>query len=141
VRTDAPTASTLSLSWSDPITITWTWDGAHYANRLNEVPQTWVDQSGKTGQITVDTVVVIIAPVYEAFPPAGVTGSPVPALDTVGSGRVLVFTNGRVLEGRWSRSTEREPFDLRNPDGSLLTVPPGVPWVNVFPDGRPVDWR
>ncbi|MDR9451274.1 MAG: DUF3048 domain-containing protein [Acidimicrobiia bacterium] len=141
VRTDAPTASTLSLSWSDPITITWTWDGAHYANRLNGVPQTWVYQSGQIGQITVDTVVVIIAPVYEVFPPAGVSGSPVPSLDTVGSGRVLVFTNGRVLDGRWSRSTEREPFDLRYPDGSPLTVPPGVPWVNVFPAGRPVDWR
>lgn len=141
VRTDAPLASTISLAWSDPITVTWTWDGTHYGSRLNGVPQTWADEAGRTGQITVDTVVVIIAPVYEALPPDGVIGSPVPALDTVGSGRVLVFTKGRVLDGRWSRSSVREPFELGYPDGSLLTVPPGVPWVNVFPAGRPVNWR
>jgi hypothetical protein len=70
-----------------------------------------------------------------------VAGSPVPAIDTVGSGRVLVFTNGRVFDGRWSRSSIRDPFELRYPDGSLLTVPPGVPWVNVFPADRSVDWH
>ena len=36
---------------------------------------------------------------------------------------------------------EREPFLLRYPDGTALTVPPGIPWVNVFPAGRTVDWR
>jgi hypothetical protein len=140
-RTEAPSASAVTLSWSDPITVTWTWDGTRYRRHLNEVPQTWIDEDDQIGQFTIDTVVVIIAPVYEALPPPGVAGFPVPAIDTVGSGRVLVFTNGRVFDGRWSRSSIRDPFELRYPDGSLLTVPPGVPWVNVFPADRPVDWH
>ena len=141
VRTDAPLASTISLAWSDPITVTWTWDGKRYRSSLNENPQTWVDETGQAGPIAVDTVVAIIAPVYEALPPDEVVGTSVPALDTVGHGRVLVFTNGRVLDGYWSRSTVHEAFDLRYPDGSLLTIPPGVPWVNVFPADRPINWR
>jgi hypothetical protein len=140
-RFDAPAASSISLSWSDPITVTWIWDGARYSSRLNDRPQTWIDETGRTGPITADTVVVIIGSVYEAFPPDGVAGSPVPAIETTGSGRVLVFTRGRVLDGDWSRSSIAEPFLLRYPDGTALTVPPGIPWVNIFPAGRTVDWR
>lgn len=140
-RPDAPRASTISFSWSDPINVTWTWDGLVYSSSLNGTPQTWVDESGQTGPIVADTVVAIIAPVYEAPPPEGINGSPVPALDTVGSGRALVFTNGHVLDGSWSRSALSEPFELSYPDGSVLTVPPGVPWINAFPADRPINWR
>ena len=140
-KADAPIASVISLAWSNPITVTWTWDGEVYSSSLNGVPQTWVDESGQTGRIVADTVVAIIAPAYETLPPEGVNGSPVPALNTVGSGRVLVFTNGHVLDGSWSRSAWSEPFELRYPDGSVLTVPAGVPWINAFPADRPIDWR
>ena len=140
-RPDAPRASTISFSWSDPINVTWTWDGRVYGSSLNGTPQTWVDASGQTGRIVADTVVAIIAPVYEAPPPEGINGSPVPALNTVGSGRALVFTNGHVLDGSWSRSSLSEPFELSYPDGSVLTVPPGVPWINAFPADRPINWR
>jgi hypothetical protein len=140
-RPDAPRASTISFSWSDPINVTWTWDGRGYSSSLNGEPQTWVDESGLTGRIVADTLVAIIAPAYEALPPDGVNGSPVPALNTVGSGRVLVFTNGHVLDGTWSRVAWSEPFELRYPDGSVLTVPPGVPWINAFPADRPINWR
>ena len=45
------------------------------------------------------------------------------------------------LDGRWAKPSTEDWFKLRYPDGSPLTVPPGVPWVNVFPADRPVDWQ
>ncbi len=61
-------------------------------------------------------------------------------MDTVGGGRVLVFAEGGVAEGTWSRDEIDEPFSLTGPDGETLHVPPGMPWISVFPDTRSVTW-
>lgn len=134
-------ASFVAMSWSDPIQVSWSWDGSRYRRALNGIEQTWVDRAGGSGRISADTVVVLFAPVYEATPPNGSTGSSVPALATVGSGRALVFARGTVVEGTWSRDSWREMLRLSHPDGSVLTVPPGIPWVSVFPADRTVSWK
>jgi len=96
--------------------------------------QEWVDEEGEGGRIDADVLVVIAARFYTAFPPSGVEGSAVPAVDSVGTGKAWVFSRGRVWEGTWQRDNEREPFRFFDESGQAATVPSGKLWVSLLPN-------
>lgn len=48
---------------------------------------------------------------------------------TVGSGKVLVFTDGRVVSGTWSRATAEKPTTYTAADGTPILLTPGRTWV------------
>ncbi|MEA1902544.1 MAG: DUF3048 domain-containing protein [Actinomycetota bacterium] len=140
VLPEGPSATSVSLQWSDPVTVTWTWDGTRYLRSRGGGPHNWVLADGSIEQVWVETVVVLVGPVSELAVPPTVLGSPVPVIDTVGQGTALVFAQGRVVEGVWSRATTHDPFMLTTSDGSPLYLPPGTPWINVFPEGRAIGY-
>lgn len=131
-------AEEIEFDWSDGLRVRWEWNGTDYARFTGGEPHRWVDEQGETGQIAAETLVVLFARRYTAVPPS--SGSSVPAMDTVGRGRALVFHGGTVREGEWSRDSIDEPFVLADSSGDLLTVPAGRPWVSVFPNSRSVSW-
>lgn len=137
---DAPTATTIDVSWSDPVSTVWAWDGIRYRRSMGTTAQFWRDDEGNSDRIVADTLVVIFGQYYEVGAPPGVNGSIVPAMATIGSGRLLVFNNGRVLEGTWTRPNNESWFSF-SVDGAELVVPPGIPWFHVIPHDRPVTWN
>jgi len=48
---------------------------------------------------------------------------------TVGSGKVLVFSDGRVVSGTWSRATADKPTTYTAADGTPILLTPGRTWV------------
>ena len=48
---------------------------------------------------------------------------------TVGSGNVLVFTDGRVVSGTWSRASAEKPTTYTAADGTPILLTPGRTWV------------
>ncbi|MDH3259596.1 MAG: DUF3048 domain-containing protein [Acidimicrobiia bacterium] len=134
------TARHITLGFSPETTVVWDWDGERYVRTINGVEGQWMDKDGELGQISADTLVVLFARRYTSSPPAGTSGSSVPAMDTVGSGRALVFAGGGLVEGTWTRDDIDHMFELTGPDDDQLTVPPGIPWISVFPDSRTVSW-
>ena len=70
------------------------------------------------------TNVVVAHVVYEVSPadPAS------PEAQSFDAGRVQVFTQGRVVEGTWSRSTEAPGWDLRSASGEVIALRPGTTW-------------
>ena len=44
------------------------------------------------------------------------------------------------MEGTWERDAVDEPFRLFDADGNPAVVPPGIPWISVFPQERSVTW-
>jgi hypothetical protein len=48
---------------------------------------------------------------------------------TVGSGKVLVFTDGRAIAGTWSRPTADKPTTYTANDGTPILLTPGRTWV------------
>ncbi len=133
-------AESITLSFSPQTTVVWDWDGSSYLRTINGVESQWRNSDGETGRISADTLVVLVASRYTASPPPGSGGSPVPAMDTVGSGRALVFAEGGLAEGTWARDGIDEVFELTGLDGEPLMVPPGVPWISLFPDTRTPTW-
>lgn len=134
-----PAATTVVMSWSNPIQVTWRWDGARYLRWMPSGAHMWTDRAGGTGQVAAESLIVIFGTRYEVAPPPGTIGSAVPAVVTIGSGRMLAFVEGRVVEGTWSRPDNGSWFRFEA-GGAELIIPPGVAWISVFPDDRPVVW-
>lgn len=135
---DAEEATEILFDWSSSTKVTWTWNGSGYERSTGGTTQDWISQDGETQEpIEMDTLIVLYARQYTA---SGSTGSAVPALETVGTGLAQVFAGGKVVEGTWTRASADELFVLTTEDGSILEVPPGRPWINIFPDNRTVTW-
>lgn len=131
-------ATDINLDWSQGLQVAWNWNGERYLRTTGGEPHESVDTEGEAEQISTDTLVILFAPRYTAVPPGA--GSSVPAMDTLGTGRALVFARGEMREGSWSRASIEEPFSLVDAAGETLTVPPGKPWISVFPDSRTISW-
>ncbi len=159
---DTP-AVDITLDWSDRPVVRWEWDGTQYLRFNADTPQEWISEAetlGQTGdaggttttsadgtpaepdraQIATDTLVVLTAQRYTARPASG-SGTPVPALETVGEGQALLFYGGVVVEGTWERGSIDDPFRLLLPDGTPMIVPPGRLWISVFPSSQPLTWE
>ena len=135
---DASPASRIEVSWSDPISTIWHWDGERYLRSAGAVPHVWRDRQGVTGRITADNLIVIFGRYYEVAAPTG-TGR-VPAMNTIGSGRAVLFTQGRVIDATWSRPDNETWFTFSTAAGELV-VPPGLAWIHVIPHDRPLTWQ
>lgn len=140
--TETEPATEVLFDWSDDqVDVSWRFQGGEWLRFTGENAHTWTNADRTvTEQVAADTLVVLEAPRYTACPPGGASGSCVPAFDTVGEGRALVFHDGQVQKGTWARGAIDVPFALRAADGSPLTVPAGRLWVNVFPAGRTISW-
>ncbi len=136
----AEEATDIEMSFSSNVLAGWTWTGAGYDRETNGVVHSWIDKGGNRTQISVETLVVLFVEQYTASPPAGVGGSSVPASQTLGSGRALVFADGKVIEGSWSRYRITDNFELSTPEGETMHVPPGRSWISLVPTGRRVSW-
>lgn len=135
-------ATAIAITWSIGDVAEWRYhpvDGV-YRRWSNGVAQEWIDRDGDRGHIEADTLVVLGASFYIASPPPGVDGTPVPAVDTVGSGPAWVFAHGRVWQGTWVREDPSEPFVLLDADGLPVTIPAGRPWISFPPEAQPVDY-
>lgn len=130
-------ATRIEFSWDPTHTNSWVYEDGVYRRFEGSSAHEWLDQDGNQQQIAVDVIVVLQGEKYTA---SGSSGSAVPATNTVGSGAAQVFYQGRVAEGTWSRSDITEPFVLTDATGAPLLVPPGLPWINVFPSQRPITW-
>lgn len=135
---DDQTAEQIFFNWSGTMSVTWEWDGDKYLRFAGSEPHNWRTEDGETvEQLTADNLIVLFANRYTA---SGRSGSAVPAFDTTGSGRALVFAEGRVMEGTWERDEISEIFTLTDENGDPIAIPPGKPWINVFPSNRSVSW-
>ena len=127
-----PGAESITIRFSSETTALWEWDGERYLRSTNGEEHHYLPKEGEADRVAADTLVVLFVKKYTASPPSGSDGSAVPAMETVGSGRALVFFDGRVTEGNWSRDAVDLMISLSDPEGNILTVPSGVPWLSLI---------
>ena len=138
---DGP-ATAIQMKWSSGQTAFWDWDGEHYLRRQGDAVHEWEAQPGERGQLAFDVLVVIEGSLYTVQPPESRPGgNSVPGTITTGEGNALVFADGMVTEGRWAREDIDQQFELTRADGMPLPVPPGTPWISIFPDSQEVVWE
>lgn len=128
----ADTADEIELRWDGSNVVTWDYEDGRYLRSVNGAEHQWFDPDGELQRVAVDVLVVIEGAYY--------TVRSLPSIETTGSGPVTIFSEGRVLEGRWERAAIEDPFTFTDADGEPITVPPGQPWVSVFPTVRSFSW-
>jgi Protein of unknown function (DUF3048) N-terminal domain/Protein of unknown function (DUF3048) C-terminal domain len=69
----------------------------------------------------------------------GGVGSPTAEGVTVGEGEVWVFTDGKVVKGRWTRPAKEQPAKYVDAAGRPIKLLPGKTWVHLLPVGSAVD--
>ena len=132
-------AETIAFDWGYGHTVNWTYQDGRYLRFEGTRAHEWVDGSGERAQLAFDVLVVIQSHQYAARP-AGGGGSSVPAVETLGTGPLLIFAHGKVMEGTWERDAVEEAYRLLDGDGNPAVVPPGIPWICLFPLEQPVTW-
>jgi hypothetical protein len=68
-------------------------------------------------------------------------GTDVSEVDVVGGGEAFIFTRGRVVEGRWEKSSERSPTRVTTLGGAALRLPGGSVWVVFARREANVAWK
>jgi hypothetical protein len=133
------TAESITLDWGWGHKVTWAYEDGRYLRFEGTRPHEWIDGTGERGQLAFDVLVVIESHQYAASP-AGGGGSWVPAVETLGDGRLLIFANGKVMEGTWERDAIDEGYRFFDAEGNPAVVPPGIPWISLFPQEKPITW-
>lgn len=130
-------ATNVVMSWSTQSVVTWKYEDGRYTRWYGNSAHQSRTESGESGQLTVDVLVILSGTEYTEYPPGG-DGTPVPATDTTGTGNAWVISRGAVWTGTWERDAITDQFTLLNADGTEAVVPAGVAWVSIFPGNRTI---
>ena len=128
------------LDWAVGNVVTWRYEDGVYRRWVGSNAHNWLDRDGNTGPLEFDLLVVILGHRYTASPPSGTSGSSVPATETTGSDKAFIFYQGTVRLVDWTRDSITESFTFTAASGNQIAVPPGTPWVAIFPRARPYSW-
>jgi hypothetical protein len=91
-------------------------------------------------QVIVTNVVVLVVDQLETGR-FDSNGAPVPDFDVLGTGRAVVFRDGRALDGRWERGRPGDFFRLFTDSGGAIDLAPGTTWIHLVPEGGTYEWR
>lgn len=112
--------------------VDWSWDAAQerFLRRQKGTPH--VDETG--AQIAVANVIVMFVP-YRATGDQDSAGNSVPEADLVGTGTVWVMTDGKLVEGTWSKPAKSAVPTFVDAAGDTIQLTPGQTWVELAPPG------
>jgi hypothetical protein len=108
--------------------VTWTWDAATggWKRSLDRGPELTPDGT----QIAPKNVVVMAAEYTGGDPRAKYYMYGAEA-QLVGTGKVQVFTDGKVITGTWSRAAKDQPAQLLDAAGQQILLTPGQTFVEI----------
>jgi Protein of unknown function (DUF3048) N-terminal domain/Protein of unknown function (DUF3048) C-terminal domain len=92
------------------------WNGSRYAD-------------GDSGAITKADNVVIMKVRNHPDGNRDVQGVPSVQSNTVGTGAVTIYRDGRKIEGRWKRAKAAAPLRFSDKSGNVIALKPGQTWV------------
>lgn len=126
---DAPPATSVRIDFNGN-SVEWSWDADQglWLRSVSGAESNWQDIDGETGRIGVPVMVALYTEQH--------TVNGLPSSQTVGSGQALVFADGKVSTGTWTRQAETDWFQLTDQDGAVMPVPPGKVWVSLVPANR-----
>jgi Protein of unknown function (DUF3048) C-terminal domain/Protein of unknown function (DUF3048) N-terminal domain len=128
---EAATGIALSYAGGSATTVGYTWDAATggWQRTQNGAAHVMADTKDR---IAPKNVVVQFTP-YTASPFVDVTGSRSPEAELVGSGDAWVFTDGKLIRGRWSRPARDQVTSFTDAGGTPIGLTPGQTFVELVP--------
>jgi len=125
----------IKLKFSSATTTTWTWNGSNYIRTYYDAykgsssgnPHNWINENGSSGQIAVPTVIALMCEPY-------MHPLQLPSVKTVGEGRAIIMHGGKMLDAKWKRGSNLDPFHIVDSSGNTLYIPKGKPWISLVPN-------
>jgi len=133
-------ATSISMSFSDAPNANWEWDGEVYLRSNGNTPHETVNPEDDIEQVSADVLVALRVREFIMKDPVS-NGTSLPTAETVGTGEAVIFYNGEVVEGTWSREEATDMFTLTNTDDTPMVIPPGRLWISLIPNEEPVTWE
>lgn len=131
-------AAVVTIPFATPAT--WEFGDGVYTRIEGGIPVEIQDQpDGELVPLSFVNIVLLFA--AERF--AGYTdsvGAEVPDFDVIGTGRMLAFHNGQVVEGSWLRGAQEDPYSLFDVEGRSFGIPVGRTYAAVIPRPSVVDY-
>ena len=125
----------IKLKFSSATTTTWTWNGSNYIRTYYDAykgsssanQHNWINENGSSGQIAVPTVIALMCEPY-------MHPLQLPSVKTVGEGRAIIMHGGKMLDAKWKRGSNLDPFHIVDSNGNTLYIPKGKPWISLVPN-------
>jgi hypothetical protein len=126
-------ARRVTIDFSGATTVGYEWGEGGWLRSQDGEP--FMAESG--AQITVDNVLIEQHTVNFSDSIVDAAGNPsVEIEDVTGSGRAMLFRNGRAIAGRWSRDSVDGPVVFETRAGDRMVLAPGTTWVELVPNGK-----
>ena len=124
----------VKLKFSSQTSTTWTWSGSNYIRTYYDAYRgsssdnvhTWINEDGSTGEIAFKTVIAIFCEPY-------IHPLQLPSVKTVGEGRAVILHGGKMMDVRWKRGSNLDPFHIVDSNGNTMYIPAGKPWISLVP--------
>jgi len=123
-------ASSFVVGFQAGYAITWTWDPrtATWTRQAFGRPE----KTASGEQLGAKNVVVMYV---QYTPRVDVQGAQAQLL---GHGNAMVFSEGKLTTGQWSRTKNTQPAELSDTHGQTIRLAPGQTWVELIPTSFPV---
>jgi hypothetical protein len=126
-------ARTITINFSGASTVGYEWSGDEWLRSQNGEPL--IAETGD--QIAADNVLIESHEVNLSDTIVDVAGTPsIEIADETGSGRAVLFRDGRAIPGTWTRESVEDPVVFETRSGDEMVFAPGSVWVHLVPNGK-----
>ena len=130
-----PAAEIHTMVGSTPVTFVWR-DKLH---RYVRVIDGTVTHAADGARVSTPNVVVQFCRVSVYPQDVDTAGNPAKYTHTIGRGRVVVFRDGRRIDGTWRRSTRNDGTHLVDAHGKPIALAPGGAWFILVTTAAPLN--
>ncbi len=137
---DAGPLRTITMPYVPEAAVRWAYDTGTNTWKRTMAGRPHVDALNNQ-QLESDNVVVQYVQIFTAQnvePDAA--GNPVLDTELKGSNRLRVFHSGQMLEGTWSKESDRAKTQYKLADGSPMPFRPGKVWIHIVPADFQASW-
>jgi len=129
---DFKKATSVTLDFSAASQITYEYSDGKYLR--SQAGEPFMDDDGN--QIAVDNVLLEIHTVNYSGD-TDVTGTQGTEIaDGIGEGKAVLFRDGKIVKGRWSRESLEAPVRFVTKDGEAMVLAPGSTWIALLPNDK-----
>ncbi|MDH3295775.1 MAG: DUF3048 domain-containing protein [Acidimicrobiia bacterium] len=119
----------VTIDYTGSPTVTHTWDGTRqgWLRTQDDNPHT----TANGDQLAPENVVIMVTE-YGVSPADAIS----PEVRSIGSGPLLVLSDGQAVAGRWERAAAADKPTLTDADGNNIALNPGRTWVLMPEQGQ-----
>lgn len=129
---EAKAAKAVKINFEKENTIEYRWEKGGWARY--EAGEKFMAKSG--AQIAIPNLLIQEVLVDHSPGIVDIEGNPSPDITLKGSGRAVLFRDGKVVEGTWTFTRSSEPPTLKTKSGDEFTFADGPVWVELVPSKK-----